>query len=301
MAVWTRSPGPWPSAVTSNGVDGIDTLNVDDSGTAGLDGRSHNRQRHLHVRLDGSAHLPTFSGPVTELVGFAPAPIRYFYDTIAPFGLNPRLEFLNVLGSTGDDDITVDVTTAIDTTTIDGFTGSDTITVNGDGLSAANVFSGGDDADQLVLNMTVNLGDTSFVDLTALEFAGNDPSSYGRPRRADHQRRQWRGSRPDLRLSRHARRPGYPSRWRWRTGCRRRGHSGQRAHHGIGDLCRSGADDTVAVEGTSASDDLTVAPLAAGEAMVFLGGNPWDGPDDVDPLSTLCPVWLVAAADPTCI
>ena len=36
------------------------------------------------------------------------------------------------------------------------------------------------------------------------------------------------------------------------------------------------------IEGTSGDDDLTVAPLAANEAMVFLGGNPWDGPDAAD-------------------
>ncbi len=42
----------------------------------------------------------------------------------------------------------------------------------------------------------------------------------------------------------------------------------------------TGAADSVLIEGTSGDDEITVAPLAADAALVFLGGNPWDGPAD---------------------
>ncbi|HUU82978.1 MAG TPA: S8 family serine peptidase, partial [Phycisphaerae bacterium] len=42
------------------------------------------------------------------------------------------------------------------------------------------------------------------------------------------------------------------------------------------------SDDSVTVEGTAMSDDLTVAPLSTSSALVFLGGNPWDGPIEGD-------------------
>ncbi len=167
--------GPLALSGDFNLTDGDDTLNVDDSGTASLDGPATIDNSTYTYDLTGVG--TSFDGPVTVLDGFAPAPIRYFYDTIDPFGLNPRLENLHVLGSAGDDDITVEVTTAVGLTVIDGHDGSDLVTVNGDALSAANTIAGGDDADQFVLNITTNLGDTSFVDLTSLEFAGNDPAA----------------------------------------------------------------------------------------------------------------------------
>lgn len=39
-----------------------------------------------------------------------------------------------------------------------------------------------------------------------------------------------------------------------------------------------GADDDVVILGTSADDELTVFPYAADSALVFAGGDPWDGP-----------------------
>ncbi len=280
--------GPLAVSGDFNGAAGDDTLNVDDSGTASLNGAATIDNGTYTFDLAGVG--TSFDGPVTVLDGFAPAPIRYFYDTIAPFGMDPRMEFLNVLGSTGDDDITVEVTTAVDATTIDTREGSDLITVNGDGLSAANTFSGGDDADAFVLDITTNLGDASFVDLTSLEFAGNDPAATTAERDtlaindASGAARDlifdYLDTAGDLDIN-----PGVG------------GGLGAGAED-IPVMVRTmesviyagtGTDDTIAIDGTSADDDLTVAPYAADAAMVFLGGNPWDGPDDVDTFPNALP------------
>ncbi len=44
----------------------------------------------------------------------------------------------------------------------------------------------------------------------------------------------------------------------------------------------TGPDDAMQINGTAGDDDLTVAPLSLDEALVFLGGNPWDGPPPAD-------------------
>ena len=41
-------------------------------------------------------------------------------------------------------------------------------------------------------------------------------------------------------------------------------------------------DDDVTVVGTAGDDDLTVAPQSLNSALVFIDGNPWDGPGDGD-------------------
>jgi hypothetical protein len=48
-------------------------------------------------------------------------------------------------------------------------------------------------------------------------------------------------------------------------------------------------DDVVTVYGTVGDDDLTIAPLSESEALVFLDGNPWDGPLDADPFEAAFP------------
>ncbi|MCU0959158.1 MAG: S8 family serine peptidase, partial [Pirellulaceae bacterium] len=48
-------------------------------------------------------------------------------------------------------------------------------------------------------------------------------------------------------------------------------------------------DDVVTVRGTAGDDDLTVAPFSASEALIFLNGNPWDGPVDADPFGSAYP------------
>ncbi|MHC4399105.1 MAG: Ig-like domain-containing protein, partial [Planctomycetota bacterium] len=45
-----------------------------------------------------------------------------------------------------------------------------------------------------------------------------------------------------------------------------------------------GNDDTVTVVGSIGDDDLTVVPTDANSALVFLGGDPWDGPPEGDSL-----------------
>ncbi len=271
--------GPLAISGDFSGIDGVDTLNVDASAAASLDGAA--TIRNATYAFDLAPTGTTISGPVTVLDGFAPAPIRYFYDSIAPLGLEPRLEYLNVLGSTGADDITVEVTTAIEATTIDARQGEDVITVNGDALSAANTFSGGDDADQFALNITASLGDTSFVDLTALEFAGNDPAADS-AQRDRLEINDDSGAARDLVFD-YLDTPGDldinpgPA-----------GGLGAGAED-VPVMVRTmetisyngtGARDSVVIEGTSGDDQLTVAPLADDLAMVFLAGNPWDGPSD---------------------
>lgn len=271
--------GPLAISGDFSATDGEDTLNVDDSGTGSLAGAATIDVDTYTFDLTGVG--TSWDGPVTVLDGFAPAPIRYFHDTIDPLGLDPRLEYLNVLASAGDDDITVQVTTAINTTWIDSRGGTDLITVTGDGLSAVNVFAGGDDADELVLNVTTNLGDASFVDLMGLEIAGNDPAATT----AERDRltiNDLSGAARELVFD-YLDSPGaldiLPG-----AG----GGLGAGAED-IPVLVRtmetvvyegSGSEDVVSIDGTSGDDALTVAPLAGDVALVFLGGNPWDGPAD---------------------
>jgi len=51
----------------------------------------------------------------------------------------------------------------------------------------------------------------------------------------------------------------------------------------------TGPADPTAVTGTAADDDLTVAPLSPDEALVFRGGNPWDGPSDAETFANALP------------
>ena len=44
----------------------------------------------------------------------------------------------------------------------------------------------------------------------------------------------------------------------------------------------AGNNDNLQVLGTSGDDQITVAPLDSDQALVFVGGDPWDGPDEGD-------------------
>ncbi len=271
-----------------NGTAGEDTLNVDDSGTASLNAAATIDTGFYTYDLTGVG--ASFEGPVTVLDGFGPAPIQYFYDVIDPFAIVTPLEYLNVIGSMGADDITVVETTAVSETTVDGFEGADRITVNGDGLSAANQFSGGEAADSFTLNITVGLGDASFVDVTALEFAGNDPAAD--PAQRDQlQINDNSGAARELVFD-YLDTPGDLDI-----------NPGTGGGLGVGaqdipinvrtmetvDYQGTGAPDSLLVEGTSSDDNLTVAPLAPDAALVFLNGNPWDGPADPQSFANALP------------
>ncbi|MEO1996293.1 MAG: hypothetical protein ABGZ17_13575, partial [Planctomycetaceae bacterium] len=159
---------------------GTDTLNIDDSGTANLNAAASVNTQTARV-FELLPSLGNIVGDATVLSGFAPAEIGYYHGAFA-IGATPvannALEFVNVITSTGDDTVAVNATTATTTTTIDLFTGNDanTLTINGDGLSGDNLFSGNTGTDNIVLNVTTNLGNTSVTDLTGLTIEGNDPN-----------------------------------------------------------------------------------------------------------------------------
>ncbi|WP_146522014.1 dockerin type I domain-containing protein [Stieleria varia] len=261
----------------------MDTLNVDASGDAALAGvASIDNIGSDSIAFDAFAN----TGNTTRLAGFAPANIDYRHDDTSGGHLavgGNRLEFLNVRASTGTDTINVNATTAVDTTTVDAFTGNDnaTVTINGDGLSANNVFSGNTGNDNFVLNVTANLGATSFVDLTSLQINGDAPAADSSNRdtltindnsgTARDLVFDYLDTAGDLDVN-----PGV----------------GGGLGAGVEDIPvnvrtmetvvynGSGAADNVSVEGTSGDDDLTVAPLTPNSALVFLDGDPWDGPSE---------------------
>jgi hypothetical protein len=268
-----------------------DILNVDDSGTASLQGVASMDVANFAFAFGGFST----TGEATVLTNFAPAVIRYFHNATSGNGLplaSNRLEFFNLRASSGGDTINVNATTATVQTVIDAFLGNDanTVTINGDGLSADNLFLGNEGTDRFVLNITANLGATGAFPLTSLEIRGDDPTGN-----------TTRDSLEILDASNTARdlvfdyqdtagavdiEPG----------------AGGGLGAGAEDIpvivrtmetliYRGGPtnDDSVRVEGTSADDDLTVAPLSSTSAVVFLGGNPWDGPTDPEPFDAALP------------
>ena len=265
------------------GVEGIDTLNVDDSGTNSLAAAAD-------ISTVGNFEFPRtpfslvpIQGPATELTGFAPAVIRYAHD-FTTFG-STSMDFVNVFTSTGPDTIAVNATTAIDTTRIDMHTGDDatTMTINGDGLSADNIFHGSAGTDNFVLNVTTNLGATSFTDLTSLEIHGDAPSANAARDRLEINDAS--GTARDLVFD-YLDTPGdldiNPG-------------AGGGLGAGVEDIPVNvrtmetviyngggGDNDSVRVEGTSGDDDLTVALRNNDtEVLVFLDGNPYLESDPV--------------------
>ncbi len=273
----------------ANGTPGVDVLNVDDSGTSSLaTGVVTPATIDIAAGFSLTSGLGFFiTGDVTELTGFAPATIRYFHTSFTSLlaSNTTGLEFANILASDGDDSIDVNATTATDTTRLDSHIGDDanTTTINGDGLSADNIFHGSAGFDRTVLNVTANLGATSFVDLTGLIIHGDDPANDTN-QRDSVEINDNSGAARDLVFDYIDTAGG--------VDINPGGGGGLGA--GVEDIPveirtmetliynGSGAGDTVEVEGTSSVDQLTVAPLSASGALVFLGGNPWDGPSDVD-------------------
>lgn len=153
---------------------GSDTLNIDDSGTAALNGAA--AIDNIGASSFTSIFGENFQAPTTRLSGFAPADIFYFHNDYTGIftGNTNTLEFLNIRSSTGADVINVNDTTATDTTTLDSREGDDTITVAGDNLSAANFFNGHDDNDQFILNITNSIGDNSVFTITGVQFGGEN-------------------------------------------------------------------------------------------------------------------------------
>ena len=251
---------------------GNDVLNVDDSaGLAGLTAASISNIGTITNTINGQ----TLIGDTTELAGFAPANIDYIYgDVTGTFASGPsRLEHLNVIASPLGDTIAVNATTATVLTVVDAYAGDDnsTITINGDGLSAANVFHGGTGADRFVLNVTSDLGASAVYTLTSLEINGDAPA-------ADPANRDVLVINDNNAAA--TRSFGF-------------------TYQGGGDvditgfaittdvdtmeaviLNATGGDDAVTITGSTGDDLITVAPTSTSSAMVFFGGNPFDGPPE---------------------
>ncbi|MFN0016898.1 MAG: dockerin type I domain-containing protein [Pirellulaceae bacterium] len=156
-----------------------DTLNVDDSGTAALNGVASINNLGLTDPLTVGA-FNFVDSQATQLLNFAPASIEYAHSSIGGgFGAGERLEFLNVLASTGNDVVNVNATTAVTRTILDTREGNDTVTISGDNLSGANFFRGfgapsaADGNDDFILNIAVHIGDTGVFPTTSLQIEGN--------------------------------------------------------------------------------------------------------------------------------
>ena len=119
-------PRPAPEWAGSPGA--VDTLNIDASGDAALAGAA---SIGINPAFTYTWFASSDSGAATELLNFAPAAIRYRHTfssaTTPDAAYNNRIEFVNVLGSTGNDNIT-------------GSGGNDTISVL-KGTSLASVIA----------------------------------------------------------------------------------------------------------------------------------------------------------------
>jgi hypothetical protein len=255
---------------------GTDTLNVDDSGTASLAGAASITSTAGDAVSFGPFLAPITGTVDTELVNFAPARIRYFHNDL--FGGQSRLENLNVIASTGQDTINVNHTTATGQTTVNAFQGNDfnTVAINGDGLSADNTFSGDTGADRFILNVANDLGAASFVPLTGLSVIGDAPQSQSAARDVLHIRDTSNAAR-GLIIA-HAN----PSILIVATGFAI-AFSAQTMETVVYDGNAGGTadNDSVFFSGSPAvAEQITVAPLSASSALVFVGGDPWDGPQE---------------------
>ncbi len=184
------------------------------------------------------------------------------------------VEFMNLFTRDGDDTITVDGTGASERTLVDSSTGNDTITINGDRLSADNVFFGGTGNDTFTLNIAVNLGNNSLFALDSdIEFDGGDPASNS-------------DNRDVLNINDNS---GVARVLTFDYVAFDQLDVGGFAQEIDVDTVETinyegtGAGDTTTVVGLAATDDdLTVMPTSADSALVFRGGDPWDGPVDGD-------------------
>ena len=239
---------------------GVDSLYVDDSG--GLLG-------YTTAQINDAAGGNVLSRTTTLLNFDAAAPIRYEHT---PGG--STLENLYIHTSKSADTLTVNATTA-DHTEINLGPGNDasTLHINGDGLGGDNVFLGGTGADRFVLNITSDLGSSAILPLTGLRIEGNDPAGNS----------SLRDVLEIVDIGGGARNIDF-------------------AYQAGGGLLVSGfavpvdvrtmetviyagdgwSDDAISVTGTSGDDAITVAPTDWDSALVFLGGDPWDGPNEGD-------------------
>ncbi len=262
---------------------GVDTLNVDDSGTASLAGPASITNIGNFSPFTAGGFM-IGAAQTTQLAGFAPASINYAH---ADIGGNPsRLDFLNVFASDGSDVINVNDTTASDTTRLDTHLGSDTTTINGENLSAANIFHGSTGNDEFILNIPTasgNIGDNALTTITGVTIHGDGPGNdsenrdrttindnSGLARNLDYDYTDVAGG-LDIEPG-----PGAPNAGLFGTN----GGGGlplelRTMETAVFNDNNVGPDnDTVRTTGTSGNDDLTVALLNNNtSALVFLNGT----------------------------
>ena len=276
--------GPLLILPDANGAAGAaDVLNIDDSGTAALNGPASVNAAPIPLVLPQGTVL---AGNATSFNNFAPATIAYYHADIAVANANlggtsfsNRLETLNVRTSTGDDFVAVNATTATLASNYDFREGADTVNIVGDALSAANSFTGLTGNDTFTVNIQAHLGASAFAPLTGLVISGNDPAGDSENRDRLNINDINGGFVRNLNFD-HLDTPGDLDILPGAAGA---GLAGPvvpslavqvRSMETI--VTTSTADnDIVRVTGTSADDDMTVVPRAGGEALVFLGGNPY--------------------------
>jgi len=238
------------------GDTGHDVLYVDDSG--GLAG-------YTAAQINDAAGGTTLAR-TTSLINFdAAAPIRYEYT---PGG--SMLEGLFINTSQASDTVWVNATSA-GYTILDLGPGNDasTVYINGDALSGENYFRGGSGYDRFVLNVSSNLGASAILPLSVVDIDGGTPSSDSSARDVLEIVDTGGFSRTldfaytvlvHLVVSGFAVPIDVVN---------------METVKYVGD---SAADDAISVTGTSGDDLITVAPTGLDSALVFLGGDPWDGP-----------------------
>ncbi|RMF91216.1 MAG: hypothetical protein D6741_16205, partial [Planctomycetota bacterium] len=232
--------------------EGVDTLTVDASGEL--------------LGLPGAVISDTTVGVdhITTLSGVAPADIDYSFVPGAT-----DLENLVVYGPAGGNTIDVQAATAEQTVLYTG-DGDDEVTLNADGVGGYVVLVGGDGVDRYVTNVANDFGATSVRPTTGLLINGGAPLDTSR--------------RDVLEVndnSATARNVGllYDATGTVNLG----GFSTPIVTAGLETLRYNGdanQDDTVQVLGNFlGATDITVAPLSGSEALLFVGGDPWDGPE----------------------
>jgi len=250
--------------------DGVDTLNISDLGDAA-----------------GDTYTLTLVGSVTELTfgdGAAGVDIRYNVNFV---GGTSSLDNFNLVGSNAGANVyNVNNTTATASNTVSdgdaGNTGNATFNIQADALASGdadgstNTFTGNGGNDIFNLNFAADTSINAGADMT-VQINGNDPA-------ADSDNRDVVNI--DASADTIARILGFtysnPA-------------SGDVDVTGLGlpaggfidintvetlNYTGGGADDTAAVTGTIADDLLTVAPTGANSALVFIGGDPFDGPPE---------------------
>ncbi len=281
-----QGPITWLSDDGFGTAGAANTLNVDASHDVGL--AATPAVIDTVANETSTIYGQTITGAATTLTGFAPASISYYHATVAgSFGLTGpnALQFLNVRGSEGADVINVNATTATTATTIQGLGGNDTFNITADNLSAANDFQGDDNGnlstpgtDTFNLNITNDIGASAVYPPTSgLTIEGDKQAADG-VHRDKLTINDFDGNFVARNLNFH-----YLSQT-----------SGDMDITGFAQTIQARTMETVVshnipvwddvtVTGTPGDDEITVAPLSATSAAVFIGTEAKGGGWENDP------------------